>query len=228
MIYNPYSTRFSKPISSQIVWWWMLLILAMLLMLGKASSKAGRSSSMELHGELAQVPRLTFGVTTGFQQKIIPGLFLHACRGCHPIRLATLLILCKEFGKSKFLIDISLSLRQRWSNESLSAKTHYPQRPTGWRGRWLQKVYVITVINKKWILPMLCTIAQTWTVSGTRSQSGTTLPLNKAWASSRFLVLFLPRIETLNYSSRWYGRFGIVVTISDWASKWYLWVSYCS
>ena len=227
MIYNPYSTRFSKPISSQIVWWWMLLILAMLLMLGKASSKAGRSSSMELHGELAQVPRLTFGVTTSFQQKIILGLFLHACRGCHPIRLTTLLIVqrvWKEQVLDRYFFEFEAAVIKRipLCRNSLPTKTNRVKRKV------IVEVYMITVSNNKRILPMLCTIAQTWTIFGPRYHSGTTVTLNKAWVSLRCLVLFLPRIETLNYLSQWYGRFGIVVTISDWASPWYLWVSYCS
>ena len=84
----------------------------MLLMLGKAFSKVETLSSVEPHGELAQVPQLIFGATTGSQQKIIQVLFLQRCQVCQLIRLVTLLILCNGFGKIPFLIGIFLSLRQ--------------------------------------------------------------------------------------------------------------------
>ena len=130
----------------------------------------------------------------------------------------------KEQVLDRYFFEFEAAVIKRipFCRNSLPTKTNRVKRKV------IVEVYVITVSNHKRILPMLCTIAQTWTVFGPRYHSGTTVPLNKAWVSLRCLVLFLPRIETLNYLSRWYGRFGIVVTISDWASPWYLWVSYCS
>ena len=88
---------------------------------------------MELHGELAQVPRLTFGVTIGFQQKIILGLFLHACRGCHPIRLTTSLIVqrvWKEQVLDRYFFEFEAAVIKRipLCQNSLPTKTNRVKR----------------------------------------------------------------------------------------------------
>jgi len=57
---------------------------------------------------------------------------------------------------------------------------------------------------------MLCTIAQNWTVFGTRYHRGIMVSLSKVWTSSICWVLFLLKIGTLNCSLWWFRWFGIV------------------
>ena len=58
---------------------------------------------MEFHGELAQVPQLTFGPTTGFQQKIIPRIISPCMPGLPSKKVSNLIDPVQRVWKEQVL-----------------------------------------------------------------------------------------------------------------------------